>query len=172
MTRRSHGGIPQRVSTNSSIPHLLRVRYGPLNRRERIGPVIQHVARRQSNGAPAQASCMKVTFAIGLELGGPVPRSTINFQGNAVVDEQILVAESRHAGLGHDVVARSLKTKSSDGLKTGPTVGNDPGDPVMKSSRRSIANLHHLRRRKEMQTDRRLECSDRVFLIEATDGLP
>ncbi|HEY1531537.1 MAG TPA: hypothetical protein VGF80_12025 [Galbitalea sp.] len=92
---------------------------------------------------------MKVTLTVGLELGISVPLRPVDFEGDAIVDEQILVTEPRDRCLGIHVVPRSLQSQPRNCFEPGTTVVHHPGNPVVESSRCSIAEEAHFPRREE-----------------------
>jgi hypothetical protein len=162
----------RRFSPSSSISHVPRVRDCSFYRGETVGPCTQDVPSRQADGATSQPRGVEVPLAIGLELRIAVPFGTIDFERDAIIDEQILAPESRHIRLGIHLVPCALEPQSCDRLESGTAAVDHAPNSVVKPCGCAIADQRDLRRRKEAQMDRRFECRYRVLFIEATDRLP
>ena len=109
--------LRRRVAKSTSVSHELGLVDGSFDRSESIRPVAADVVGRDADGAPPESSRLQVTASIKVELLVAMPRLAVHLDGDNVIHEKILSAESRNERLSWDRVAGTFEPQPSDGLE-------------------------------------------------------
>jgi hypothetical protein len=133
------------------ISHVPRIRDGSFDCGQRIRPPIEDVPRRQPDGATSQPRGVKVALPVGFELTLAVPFCPVYFEGNAVVDEHVLMSKTRHVSLGLHPMSSPLESQSCDCFEARTAVGVHARNPVAEPSGSELADTGNFWRTKKSQ---------------------
>lgn len=92
----------------ATAPQRQRIGHHAVDHGERVRPRVEDVARAQPERVPAETFGVEVAISVDCELVRAVPSPSVDFDADAVFDDEILVPQPGHVPLGFHPVARLL----------------------------------------------------------------
>lgn len=128
--------------------------------------------RAQSKHVSAQPFGVQVPRAISFVSRFSVPLFAVDFQREAMFDQQVMMPHSRNPGLAFNPVTFPLQSATNDRLVSGLGATRQVERVGLQAPRSKPTDPTSILDADEAPVNRRLQCSDRVLTVQAVDRAP